>query len=86
MRAGRKTSDSYISNKTVILVPDPYGGNPFYYEFGNDDINYVEKLPIIVNVDGETISMARFWVKKMSSGILCTSFVVEGIKPEDQKF
>ena len=68
--------------KKVILVPDPYGGNPFYYEFNNDDISYVEKLPSIVNADGETVNMVRFWVKKMSTAVLCTPFFVEETKPE----
>jgi hypothetical protein len=66
--------------KKVILVPDPYGGNPFYYEFNNNDIHYMEKLPSIVNVDGETVNMVRLWVKKMSIGILCTPFFVEETK------
>jgi hypothetical protein len=68
--------------KKVILVPDPYAGNPCYYEFKNDDINYVEKLPSIVNIYGETINMVRFWVKKMSTGVLCTPFFVEETKLE----
>jgi hypothetical protein len=72
-------------DQRVILVPDPYGGNPFYYEFRNDDINYVEELPSIVNVHGETVNMVRCWVKKMSSGMLCTPFVVEETKPGDKK-
>jgi hypothetical protein len=71
--------------KKVILVPDPYGGNPFYYEFNNSDINYVDKLPSIVNVGGETVNMVRLWVRKMSTGVLCTPFFVEEIKPESNK-
>jgi hypothetical protein len=69
--------------KKVILVPDPYGGNPFYYEFNNDDISYVEKLPSIVNVDGETLNIVRLWVKRMSTAVLCTAFFVGETKPED---
>jgi inorganic pyrophosphatase len=71
--------------KKVILVPDPYGRNPFYYEFNNDDVNYVEKLPSIVNVDGETVNMVRVWVRKMSTGVLCTPFLVEETKPESNE-
>jgi hypothetical protein len=71
--------------KQVILVPDPYGGNPFYYEFNNDDVHYVEKLPNIVNVDGETVKMVRLWVKKMSMGVLCTPFFVEETKTGNYK-
>jgi len=66
--------------KKVILVPDPYG-SPFYYEFKSDDITFVEKLPSIVNLEGETTTMVRFWVKKTSRGIVCTPFLVEETKP-----
>jgi len=67
--------------KKVILVPDPYGSSPFYYEFKGDDVSFAEKLPSIVNLEGETTTMVRFWVKKKSQGILCTAFLVEEIKP-----
>ena len=66
--------------KKVILVPDPYSSSPFYYEFKSDDITFAEKLPSIVNIEGETINMVRFWVKKMSLGMLCTPFLVEETK------
>ncbi len=66
--------------KKVILVQDPYSGSPFYYEFRSDDITYAEKLPSVVNLDGETVTMVRFWVKKMALGVLCTPFRVEEIK------
>jgi len=67
--------------KKIILVPDPYSSSPFYYEFKSDDVSYAERLPSIVNLEGETVTMARFWVKKMSVGMLCTPFLVEEIKP-----
>jgi inorganic pyrophosphatase len=66
--------------KKVILVPDPYSSNPFYYEFKSEDITYAEKLPSIVNLGGETVTMVRFWVKKMRLGMLCTPFRVEEIE------
>ncbi len=66
--------------KKVILVPDPYSSNPFYYEFKRDDITFAETLPSIVDLEGETINVVRFWVKKMSVGMLCTPFLVEEMK------
>jgi len=66
--------------KKVILVPDPYSSSPFYYEFKSNDITFVEKLPSIVNIEGEAITMVRFWVKKMSLGMVCTPFLVEETK------
>ena len=66
--------------KKIILVPDPYSSSPFYYEFKSEDVSYAEKLPSIVNLEGETVTMVRFWVKKTSVGILCTPFLVEETK------
>jgi len=66
--------------KKVILIPDPYSGNPFFYEFRRSDISFLEQLPSIVDLDGKTIKMVKFWVKKMSVGMLCSPFIVEEIK------
>ena len=66
--------------KKVILVPDPYGSSPFYYEFKSTDVTFAEKLASIVDLEGKTTPMVRFWVKKMSRGILCTPFLVEETK------
>ncbi len=64
----------------VVLVPDPYSGSTFYYEFTTGDISYLEELPSIVNMDGETVPMARLWVKKTSLGVRCIPFLVENLK------
>ena len=61
----------------VILVSDPFSTHTLYYEFNKDDISYLEELPNLVNLDGETIMMVRIWVKKMSIGIRSSPFVVE---------
>jgi len=61
----------------VILVADPFSTDNLYYEFNKDDISYVEELPNLVNREGDTLIMARVWVKKMSVGIRCSPFIVE---------
>ncbi len=65
--------------KKVILVADPYSSNTFYYEFRAEDIAFVEELPNLVSADGESINMARIWVRKRSVGVRCTPFMVEDI-------
>jgi len=60
----------------IILVADPYSTHNFFYEFYKGDIAYVEELPSIVNVDGETVTMVRAWIKKMSIGMRCAPFIV----------
>ena len=74
--SGSPNKHPYDSEK-VILVIDPFSTNNFYYEFNKEDITYVEELPNLVNIDGETITMVRIWVKKMSLGIRCSPFIVE---------
>jgi hypothetical protein len=64
----------------VILVADPFSTNNHYYEFKKDDISYAEELPNLVNPDGDTITMVRVWVKKMSVGIRCAPFIVEDLR------
>ncbi len=64
-------------SKRVILVPDPYSTSLFYYEFKSEDIAFIERLPSIVNPDGEALKMARLWIKKTSVGMVCTPFLVE---------
>ena len=61
----------------VILIADPYNTQNLYYEFNKVDISYVEELPSIVNLEGETITMVRIWIKKMSVGVRCSPFIVE---------
>ncbi|MBW2434847.1 MAG: inorganic pyrophosphatase Ppa [Deltaproteobacteria bacterium] len=63
----------------IILIADPYSSHNVFYEFYKDDIAYVEELPSIVNVEGDTIMMVRTWIKKMSIGIRCSPFIVEDI-------
>ena len=74
--SGSPQKHPYDTNK-VILVADPFSTNTLYYEFNKDDISYLEELPNLVNLDGETITVVRIWVKKMSVGIRCSPFIVE---------
>ena len=61
----------------VILVADPFSTVTLYYEFNKNDISYLEELPNLSNPTGETITMVRIWVKKMSIGIRCSPFIVD---------
>ncbi|MDD2390620.1 MAG: inorganic pyrophosphatase Ppa [Desulfobacterales bacterium] len=64
-------------NDKVILIADPYSTNTFWYEFKTEDISFVEELPNIVDIDGNTVIMARVWVHKLKVGVRCTPFIVE---------
>jgi len=74
--SGTPKKHPYDTDK-IILVADPFSTNTLYYEFSKDDISYLEELPSLVSLDGETITMVRIWVKKMSIGIRCSPFIVE---------
>lgn len=63
--------------KKVIIIPDPYSTCATYLEFMAGDISYAEELPSLVNLQGETVPMARVWVKKKSVGVSCSPFIVE---------
>jgi hypothetical protein len=61
----------------VILITDPYSTITSYYEFKTENISYVEELVNLVSIEGETVPMARIWVKKKSIGARASLFVVE---------
>ena len=85
LRALRETHVPYTGSprkhpydsQRVILVTDPYSNNVTYFEFRIEDISHIEKLPNLVDMEGNIIRMARVWVKKRSIGILCAPFIVE---------
>ena len=64
----------------VILVADPFTPNTFYYEFKIRDIAFAEELSNLTTLEGESVAMARIWVKKKSVGIRCTPFIVDDIE------
>lgn len=74
--SGSPLHHPYDSDK-VILLADPFSSNTIYYEFYIKDISFAEKLQNIVNPEGETLSLVRIWVKKMSLAVSCTPFLVE---------
>ena len=76
--SGSPKRHPYDSEK-VVLVADPYSTQNIYYEFNKIDIYHVEELPNIVNLEGETVTMVRIWIKKMSIGLRCSPFVVEDV-------
>jgi inorganic pyrophosphatase len=80
--SGSPQKHPYDSSR-IILVSDPYSPNTFYIEFKTRDIVYIEELPNVVTLDGETITMARIWVKKSSIAVRCTPFVVEDTRTDN---
>jgi inorganic pyrophosphatase len=60
----------------VILVADPFSQNTYYYEFNREDIALAEDLPNIVNLENESLTMVRLWVKKGALAVRCTPFRV----------
>ncbi len=78
--SGSPRKHPYDSNR-FILVADPFTPNTFYYEFKISDIGCAEELSSMTNIDGESVTMARIWVKNNSVGIRCTPFIVHEIKP-----
>jgi inorganic pyrophosphatase len=65
----------YDENK-IILIMEPFSSSIFYYEFFISDINGVEELPSLVTNDGESLTMARLWVRKGGVGVRAFPFLV----------
>lgn len=74
--SGSPCKHPYDSEKFILIV-DPYSSNTFYYEFDNEDVEYVEELPNVVNIDGEAVNMVLVWVKKNSIAQRCIPFKVQ---------
>ena len=63
--------------KKLILVLDPYSTHITYLEFNQKDVHYLERLPSISNLEGETVNITRIWVKKGSVAVRHTPFLVD---------
>jgi hypothetical protein len=63
----------------MILVAAPFSPHTIVYEFRYDDITHAEELPHLVNENGESVRMAKIWVKKGSLGMRMEPFQVEEI-------
>jgi hypothetical protein len=74
--SGSLRQHPYDSDK-VILLSEPYSSNTTFYEFMREHIGCVEKLPNIVNSDGNDVTMVMLWVKKGSIGIRSAAFIVD---------
>ena len=75
---GSPQKHSY-NREIVILQIEPYNTNTSYYEFKTKDIFHVEELPNITNMDGETVTMVRIWVKKKSVALRYISLGIFGL-------
>jgi len=60
----------------IVLISDPHINNTSYYEFESADIGLIEKLPNIINSDGEDAAMALLWIKKGSCVAKSSIFMV----------
>jgi inorganic pyrophosphatase len=60
----------------IVLITDPFSTHACYFEFDMQAVAYAEELPSLVNLDGETLAMARIWVKKGSLGVQSIPFIV----------
>jgi|TARA_B110000091_G_C13594798_1_gene382117 inorganic pyrophosphatase len=65
----------FDSNK-IVLISDPHINNTSYYEFTSADIGLIQKLPNIINSDGDDAAMALLWIKKGSIATKSSIFIV----------
>ncbi len=79
---GSPKKHPYEKNR-VILVADPFSEHTFYYEFNIKNVLYIEEQPSITNMEGESVSMVRLWVKKKSIALQCATFAVGGLSKRE---
>ncbi|WP_114325092.1 inorganic pyrophosphatase Ppa [Candidatus Colwellia aromaticivorans] len=61
----------------IVLIADPFANNTRYYEFNRTDIGLIEKLPNIINSNGEDVAIVLLWIKKGCIAISSSVFLVE---------
>jgi hypothetical protein len=61
----------------VVLITKPLSSHATFYEFSLKDIQHVENLPSIASEDGESVKVAKIWVRKGSFGIRYEPFTVD---------
>jgi inorganic pyrophosphatase len=65
------------SPDSILLIPDPYCSHAFYFQFNTHDVSFAEELPNIVASDGQTVTMARLWIRKQALGKQILPFIVD---------
>jgi len=66
----------YDANK-VVLIPEPFANDNRYYEFNSTDIGLIEKLPNLINSNGEDVAIVLLWMKKGCTAISSSVFLVQ---------
>ncbi len=61
----------------LILIQDPFGSDPSFFEFSIRDILHVEDMPNIVNESGKSLKLVRIWIRKGSLGLSYRPFRVD---------
>ncbi len=59
-----------------ILICDPLSPKTEFIEFQKEDVMYVEELPSLISEKGESIYMAKIFIKKGRIAIKYKPFVV----------
>jgi inorganic pyrophosphatase len=59
-----------------ILICDPLSTHTNFYEFKKADVSYIENLTSLSSESGESIHIARVWIKKGIIGLHYEPFIV----------
>lgn len=72
---GSPIKHPYEDNK-FILICDPLNPDTDFLEFQKENVLFLEELPALISEKGETIYMAKIFIKKGTVGIKYKPFVV----------
>ena len=61
----------------VLLIPDPFSRQGYFYEFRSKDIVYAEEQPSVAMPDASAVPMVRLWIRKGATGLRIEPFHVQ---------
>ncbi len=69
---GSPRKHPHDQEKVILVSAHTYS----YFEFRVADITHMERVPNVVDLDGQVIPMARLWVQQGSPALQCWPFIV----------
>ncbi len=60
----------------MVLVPSPFESDRVFYEFRLQDILHAEEVKSIVNHEGRSVQLVRFWIRRGSRALTISPFEV----------
>lgn len=60
----------------MVLAPSPFESDRIFFEFRLQDILHAEAVKSIVNQEGRSVQLVRFWIRRGSRALTISPFEV----------